>query len=111
MSADVVEHVVSQWYVFGENVWYKRRDKPKEQQKSEPKWDKAIWLGHARDSNEAVVGTADGAYRAYAIKRMMEDERWDADFIRNMQGTPQQPDPRKKGIVVPISFRFEDQNC
>ena len=50
-----------------------------------------------------------GTYRAYTIKRMMESERWDAEFIRSIQGTPQQPDPRKKGIVVPISFKFEDR--
>ena len=70
---------------------------------------KGIWLGHARDSNETVVGTPDGAYRAYAIKRMAEEERWDSDseFIRNLQGTPQQPDPRRRGTTVPISFRFE----
>ena len=71
---------------FGEKVWYKKRDKPKEQQKSDTKWEKAIWLGHARDSNEAVVGTHEGAYRAYAIKRMPESERWDVDFIRNLSG-------------------------
>ena len=88
-------------------VWYKRRDKPKDQQKSDTKWEKGIWLGHARDSNETVVGTPDGAYRAYAIKRMAEAERWDSDFIRSLQGTPQQPDPRRKGTTVPISFRFE----
>ena len=68
---------------------------------------KGIWLGHARDSNETGVGTPDGTYRAYAIKRMAEAERWDSDFIRSLQGTPQQPDPRRKGTTVPISFRFE----
>ena len=26
-----------------------------------------------------------------------------------MQGIPQQPDPRKRGIAVPISFRFESK--
>ena len=92
---------------FGEKVWYKKRDKPKEQQKSDTKWEKGIWLGHARDSNETVVGTAEGAYRAYAIKRMSEEERWESELIRSLQGTPQQPDPKRKGIIVPISFRFE----
>ena len=92
---------------FGEKVWYKKRDRPKDQQKSEPKWEKAIWLGHARDSNEMIVGTAEGASKTYAVKRMPEDERWDPEFIRSMQGIPQQPDPKKKGITIPISFRFE----
>ena len=92
---------------FGEKVWYKKRDKPKDQQKSEPKWEKAIWLGHARDSNETIVGTTEGAVKTYAIKRMPEDERWDAEFIRNIRGIPQQPDPKRKGATIPISFKFE----
>ena len=90
-------------------VWYKKRDKPKDQQKSEPKWELAIWLGHARDSNEAIVGTAEGAYRAFAVKRMAENERWDAELIQTIQGTPQQPDPGKSGIAIPIGFRFESK--
>ena len=48
-----------------------------------------------------------GAYRAYAIKRMVEEERWDSEFIKSLQGTPQQPDPRRRDITVPISLRFE----
>ena len=40
---------------------------------------------------------------------MMESERWDDELIRSLQGTPQQPDPRRKGITVPISFKFEDK--
>ena len=53
------------------------------------------------------MGTAEGASKTYAVKRMPEDERWDPEFIRSMQGIPQQPDPKKKGITIPISFRFE----
>ena len=48
-----------------------------------------------------------GAYRAYALKRMMESERRDPDFLKSIQGIPQQPDPKKRGITVPISFKFE----
>ena len=85
-------------------VWYKKRDRPKDQHKSEPTWELAIWLGHARDSNEAIVGTAEGTYRAFAVKRMAENERWDADLIQAIQGTPQQPDPVKSGIAYPCWF-------
>ena len=63
-----------------------RETKPKDQQKFDPRWERAIWLGHTRDSNETIVGTVEGAYRAYAIKRMMESERWDPDFVKGLQG-------------------------
>ena len=85
---------------FGEKIWYQKRDRPKDRNKSEPGWEKAIWLGHARDSNESVVGTPEGAFKAYAIKRMTEAERWDAEMIKSVRGTPQQPDPNKKGTVA-----------
>ena len=35
------------------------------------------------------------------------NERWDAELIKAIQGTPQQPDPGKIGIGIPIGFRFE----
>ena len=54
-----------------------------------------------------MVGTPDGAFRAYAIKRMAESDIWDAYFIRSLKGTPQQPDPSRKGTKVPISIRFD----
>ena len=39
-------------------------------------WEGSIWLGHADESDEVYVGTADGAYKARArnkkaISRMM----------------------------------------
>ena len=52
---------------LGEKIWYKKRDCPEDRSKSEPGWEKAVWFGHTRDSNESVVGTPDGAFRAYAI--------------------------------------------
>ena len=59
----------------GETAWYIRRDKDKGRGKFDVKWEMAIWLGHDRDSNEAIVGTTDGTFRAYAVKRLSEDER------------------------------------
>ena len=52
-------------------------------------WEKGVWLGHTRDSNETVIGTAEGVVRAYAVKRMPEDERWDKVAIEGMRDTPQ----------------------
>ena len=62
---------------FGETVWYKSR--LRDRNTLEVKCEKGVWLGHARDSNETIVGTIDGALRAYAIKRLPEDERWSSE--------------------------------
>ena len=50
-----------------------------------------IWLGHARDSNEILIGTNQGVVRAYSVRRKPEEERWNAQRIQEMRGTPQQP--------------------
>ena len=107
MRGAEVEHVRCQHCTSARKFGTKRETNPRINRSPIQKWEKAIWLGHTRDSNETIVGTAEGTYRAYAIKRMMESERWDPEFVKNLQGTPQQPDPRKKGLTVPISFRFE----
>ena len=40
-------------------------------------WSTRIWLGHARSSNEVIVGVDAGVVRAYAVVRRPEGERWD----------------------------------
>ena len=79
-------------------MWYKPLHRYKGRSKLEAKWHKGLWLGTARDSNEMLIGTSTGVTRAYAAKRLPKEERWDKDRIRQLQGTPQQPDPVKAGI-------------
>ena len=75
--------------------------------KTETEWKEGIWLGHARGSNEVLVGTKDGVVRAYSIIRKAEGERWNADMVREMRGTPQQPDPARQGDAIPIRVKFD----
>ena len=94
--------------VFGEKVYYKElRQNKDHKDKLQSEWFTGIWLGHARSSNEHLIGTKSGAIKAYAIKRQGEDQRWDADLIQQLQGTPQQPDPNKPGLTVPIRVSFD----
>lgn len=55
-----------------------------------------IFLGMRLKSDEIIVGTAKGAVKARTIKRLPEDQQWNRDFARKMQGTPQRPDPAVK---------------
>ena len=93
---------------FGEKVWYHQAREGKERKDkfvSEVK--EGIWLGHTRSSNEAVVGTKDGVVRAHTIKRREADERWDGKMVREIRGTPQQPDPTKAGVAIPLRVNFD----
>ena len=95
---------------FGERVWYKElRQHHERRDKMESEWFEGLWLGHSRNSNEHLVGTSRGVVKAYSIKRRAEDERWNRPFIEETRGTPQQPDPARAGLAIPISVRFDAQ--
>ena len=94
---------------FGETVWYKKTEKHKAANKMEAKWEKGVWLGHTRDSNETVIGTSDATIRAYTIKRLPAEERWLAENIKEMKGVPQKPDPRRSGMRIPIKVTLDEE--
>jgi hypothetical protein len=97
---------------FGEKVFYKKLNQTASAMKSlESTWREGVWLGHARGSSEALIGTDDGVVRAWTVKRMIEEERWSAEAIRNMKGTPSQPNPLKPGLSVPIAVNVENENA
>ena len=94
--------------IFGEKVWYKELRLGKERRdKFESEWQEGIWLGHSRSCNEHVVGTKEGVVRAYSVKRQDEDQRWSGVWIKAMRGTPQQPDPSKPGLAIPVRVNFD----
>ena len=93
---------------FGEKVWYKEIRPGKERaNKLESEWREGLWLGHSRRSNEAVIGTREGVVRAYAVKRMDEESRWDAKYLQEMKGTPQQRDLSRPGLAIPIKVNID----
>ena len=82
---------------FGETVWYREVRKGKQQvDKGESEMTEGIWLGHADKTNEVLVGIEQGVIRVYDVIRKAEGLRWDAKRIREMQGTPKQPDPTNR---------------
>ena len=94
---------------FGEKVWYREIRKTKHRDnKLETELKEGVWLGHARNANEVFVGTKRGVVRAYDVRRREPAERCDAEAIQTMRGTPQQPDPAKAGIHVPIRVSFDE---
>ena len=93
---------------IGEKVWYKQIRKNKwRKHRMESEENEGIWLGHARTSNEVLIGTPEGVVRAYSISRKPEDQQWDGPTILAITGTPAQPDPSKDGIEIPIRIRFD----
>ena len=67
-----------------------------------------IWLGHARNANEVLIGTPHGVVRAYDVRRREEGEQWNGQLIKDTKGSPQQPDPNVPGSKIPVSVRFDE---
>ena len=59
--------------------------------KLETELKEGVLLGHARSSNEILIGTREGVVRALAIKKMPVREQWHAGLIKEMTGTPCKP--------------------
>ena len=94
---------------FAEYVWYRQIRKGKTQEdKLESEMKEGVWLGHARNSNEVLIGTEHGVVRAYDVRRMPEGQRWNGEAINRMKGTPQQPDPKRPGAGIPIRVVFDE---
>ena len=68
-------------------------------------------MGHARGSSEALLGTKDGVVRAWTVRRKPEEERWDAEAITEMRGTPAKPNPNMPGISVPIAVNTDKETA
>merc|ERR1712086_1135898 len=93
---------------FGEFVRYKQLGETSQERKSlESSWFEGVWLGHARGSSEALVGTKDGVVRAWTVRMMPEGERWDAEAITEMQGTHSRPSTATSGLHIPIAIHIE----
>ena len=74
---------------FGEMVLYRvpavARDR---HQALEERWAKGVWLGHARNTPEILVGTTDGVVKAYAIRRLHDADQWDGEYLKAIRGSP-----------------------
>ena len=47
-----------------------------------------VWLGHARNTNSALVATDEGIIKAWGIRRLLEGQQWDGERIRSIKGSP-----------------------
>ena len=70
-------------------VEYKRKSNNKLAQR----WRPGIFLGIRRLTSEKIVGDTDGIFVVVSVRRVPEEERWDAGLLNSIKGTPWQPSP------------------
>ena len=56
----------------------------------EERWAKGVWLGHARSTNAALIGTDKGVIKAWGFRRLPEGQQWDGDMIKAIRDTPKE---------------------
>ena len=45
--------------------------------------------------------------RAYTVQRQAEEDRWNGEWIKNIKGTPQKPNPHGPELSIPIRINFD----
>ena len=48
--------------------------------------------------------------RGWTVKRKLAEERWSAEDVKGMRGTPARPNPNMPGIAIPIAVNIENEN-
>lgn len=88
-------------------MWCERLRAGERQNKAAPEWSEGDWLGPATGSSETLIGTLEEIVRASSVKRHDPSQRWDKEMVNGMQGAPQQPDPSKPGLRIPVRIRMD----
>ena len=88
---------------FGEKVLYQPMVKYNKNTKLDVRWQFGVFLGVATRTNEVMIGGRDGAERAWACRRLPEDQRWDAEAVHQVRDSPAGPEFDLKITADPVN--------
>ena len=72
---------------------------------------KRVWLGVMDESNETIIGTSQGVVKCRDIKRLSDvEDRWNAERVLEVQGTPWQTIPGRKGVQIPVKVPMAEES-
>ena len=66
--------------------------------KLEARWETGTYVGKLDTTDEHLVCGHSGCYAVRTIRRMVEDDRWSADAVNKMTGTPWEPRPARNSL-------------
>ena len=72
---------------FGEKLMYKKERGPK-LEKINARWEKGIFVGIRRKSNEVMIVTLEGVEEARSVSRLPEEHRWGGDNLNWVKWAP-----------------------
>ena len=78
----------------------------------EDRWELGCWVGIVPRSGEHLVATDTGVHKVSTIKRRMASERWSAEWVKGIVGSPAEPMPgstmRPKHRLMAYAKRLPD---
>ena len=95
---------------FGELVLFKPLATAAEKAHKESRRDRfveGVYMGSDIRTGKNFIGTADGVFRANAIRQRPADERWSAKAVNELRGCPQNPVPGRDSFRIPSYVRPE----
>ena len=72
------------------------------------RWQQGIFIGVRVDTNEKLVATEEGCHVAQSVRRKPLDERWSAEALEKIRGTPWEPIPKgpdRTELPYPLEIR------
>ena len=94
---------------FGESVLYLKAGSAGHD-KLASRWESGVWLGVRDETGEIIVGTSSGVVKARDFKRLGSvPDRWVADNLRCVAGTPWEPVPGKSDDAIPVRIRLPEE--
>ena len=78
---------------FGETVMFKIPKTSQAVGSLEERWESGVWIGTTIRDGMSLIGTTGGVYKVGVIKRKPDGEQWSQDMVKNIVGSPQQPQP------------------
>ena len=66
---------------FGEKLLWRRKRSPAALNKHDSEWTEGVFVGLTGSSNEVLVSTPDGIVKCRDVRRLVEKDRWDKEFV------------------------------
>ena len=93
---------------FGEKVLYMPMKGSKiDKSKLEPQLEYGIFVGINMRTEETIIETKEGTVKAWTMKRLTPEDRWDWEFMDAVRGEPNQPVPGIPGRHIPIRIQSD----
>ena len=82
---------------FRECVDFRRHTR----QKLEWRWSRSVFVGVRVKTTERIVMDTTGTYAVQSVRRVPEEQRYDNRLLRNVRGTPWEPNPGDVSTDLP----------